>query len=78
MRELVLAGASPRGMSMLLQGARVAAWLANRSFMTPEDVRDIYAETIAHRLAFQPVYEIRRSEISAELVLKIKDHVASP
>ena len=78
MRELVLAGASPRGMSMLLQGARVAAWLANRNFVTPEDVRDIYAETIAHRLAFQPVYEIRRSEISAELVRKIKDHVASP
>ena len=78
MRELVLAGASPRGMSMLLQGARVAAWLANRSYVTPEDVRDVYAETIAHRLAFQPVYEIRRGELSAELVRKIKDHVASP
>lgn len=78
MRELVLAGASPRGMSMLLQAARVAAWLDGRSFVTPEDVRGVYQEIIGHRLSFQPVYEIRRGEISAGLVRGILDRVACP
>ena len=46
----MLAGASPRGMSMLLRAARVAAWLDGRDHVTPEDVQAVFAETIAHRL----------------------------
>jgi hypothetical protein len=42
MQRLMLAGASPRGMSMLLQAARVAAWLKGRDFVTPEDVQMVY------------------------------------
>lgn len=78
MEELVLAGASPRAMSMLLQAARVGAWLAGRTFVTPEDVRDVYTETIAHRLAFQPIYEQRHTQIGRELMRRILDRIASP
>lgn len=78
MDELVLAGASPRAMSMLLQAARVGAWLAGRTFVTPEDVRDVYMETIAHRLAFQPIYEQRHTEIATELMHRILDRIPSP
>lgn len=78
MHELVLASASPRAMSMLLQAARVGAWLTGRTFVTPEDVRVVYTEAIAHRLAFQPIYEQRHNELGAELMRRILDTVASP
>ena len=77
-RELVLAGASPRGMSMLMQAGRVSAWLAGRSFVTPEDIRNVFAEVIGHRLHFQPVYELRHNQVGAQLMRGILDHVAAP
>ena len=76
--QLVLAGASPRGMSMLLRAARVAAWLDGRGHVTPEDVQAVFHEVIAHRLVYQPVYEMRRQEISARLMAGIVGSVAAP
>jgi MoxR-like ATPase len=76
--RLMLAGASPRGMSMLLRAARVAAWLQGRGFVTPEDVQSVFVETLAHRLCFQPVYELRRHEISPRLMAGILGSVAAP
>jgi MoxR-like ATPase len=75
---LMLAGASPRGMSMLLRAARVAAWLDGRGFVTPEDVQAVFAETVGHRLCFQPVHELRRQEIVPALMQAILASVAAP
>jgi MoxR-like ATPase len=76
--QLMLAGASPRGMSMLLRAARVAAWLDGRTYATPEDVQAVFDATIAHRLCFQPVYEMRRHEIAGPLIAGILGGVAAP
>ena len=76
--HLMLAGASPRGMSMLLRAARVTAWLAGRDYTTPEDVQAVFEVTIAHRLCYQPVYEMRRHEIAAPLIAGILGSVAAP
>lgn len=76
--HLIQAGASPRAMSMLLRTARVAAWLEGRGSVEPEDVREVYAESIAHRVFFTPVYELRRSEVAPELVGQILNRVAAP
>jgi len=76
--HLMLAGASPRGMSFMLRAARVAAWLDGRGYVTPKDVQAVFAETIAHRLCYQPVYEMRRQEISGRLVAGILSSVAAP
>ena len=76
--QLMLAGASPRGMSLLLRAARVAAWLDGRDHVTPEDVQAVFVETIAHRLCYQPVYEMRRHEISGRLMSGILAGVAAP
>lgn len=75
---LVLAGASPRGMSMLLRAARVVAWLDGRDHVTPEDLQSVFFETLAHRLCLQPVYEMRRHEITGPLMAGILNHVAAP
>lgn len=76
--QLMLAGASPRGMSLLLRAARVAAWLEGRSYVTPEDVQAVFVETIAHRLVYQPVFELHRHEISPLLMAGILAAVAAP
>lgn len=76
--QLMLAGASPRGMSMLLRAARVTAWLAGRAYVAPEDVQAVFVETLAHRLCYQPVYEMRRGEISGPLMAGILQQVAAP
>jgi MoxR-like ATPase len=76
--QLMLAGASPRGMSLLLRAARVAAWLDGRCYVAPEDVQAVFVESLAHRLCYQPVYELRRQEISGRLMSGILAHVAAP
>jgi len=76
--RLMLAGASPRGMSMLLRAARVAAWLDGRDYVTPEDVQTVFVPTLAHRLCYQPVYELRRHEIAPRLMAAILGSVAAP
>ena len=78
MNRLVLAGASPRGTAMLLRAARVAAWLAGRDFLTPEDMQDVFRQTIAHRVFFTPVYEMRRADLIEPLIAQILGRVAAP
>lgn len=78
MNRLVLAGASPRGMSMMLRAARVNAWLNERTAVTPEDIHAVFHETVAHRLVFSPVYEMRRTEIAREMLTSIINQVAAP
>jgi MoxR-like ATPase len=78
MAQLVLAGASPRGMSMTMRAARVAAWLDGRSHLVPEDIRGVFAETTAHRVFFAPVYELRRNLLVDALMDGILGRVAAP
>jgi MoxR-like ATPase len=76
--NLVQAGASPRGMSMMLRAARVVAWLNDRTMLIPEDIQEVFHETIAHRIFFSPVYEMRRSEVAPDLVRRVLNQVATP
>lgn len=78
MNRLILSGASPRGMSMLLRAARVNAWLNNRDAVLPDDIHTVFHETIAHRLVFSPVYEMRRTEIARELLSTIINTIPAP
>ncbi len=78
MGQLVQAGASPRGASLLIRAARVAAWLKGRNAVVPEDVQDIFFETMAHRVFFNPVYELRRASLARQMMDQILTQVASP
>jgi len=78
MESLMQAGISPRGASMLLRAARVAAWLDGRDVLVPEDLHGVFFETVAHRIYFRPVYELRRSELAPALVRAILARVPVP
>ncbi|MBA3624211.1 MAG: MoxR family ATPase [Methylibium sp.] len=78
MKRLILAGASPRGMSALMRASRVVAWLNGRTHLEPDDIRSVLPSVLGHRIFFTPVYELRRAELSDALVEKIMDKVAAP
>jgi len=78
MDRLVQGGASPRGMSYLVRAARVRAWLEGRTMIVPEDLRAVFPEVMAHRIFFDPVYEMRREEIAAALCRAAFETVPAP
>jgi MoxR-like ATPase len=78
MDRLILAGASPRGMSALLRAARTVAWLEGRNHLEPADLAAVLPSVLGHRVFFTPVYELRRAELSQALVAQIMEKIASP
>jgi MoxR-like ATPase len=78
MHKLILAGASPRGMMALTRAARVVAWLAGRTYLTPDDIQTILPSALTHRIFFTPVYELRRAQIADALVTQILEKVPTP
>jgi MoxR-like ATPase len=51
-------GVSPRGAAALLHASKAWAWLAGRSFVTPDEVKAIAKPTLRHRLQLRPEAEI--------------------
>jgi MoxR-like ATPase len=78
MGMLMAAGASPRGMMALVRAARVAAWLAGRLHVTPDDIAAVAPAALRHRLFFSPLYELRRAEIADALVEQLLQRVQTP
>ena len=76
--HLIKAGASPRGMSLMLQAARVAAWLAGRNHLLPDDIRQVFIAAVAHRVFLNPVYEFRRDTLIPDLMQAIIRRVDTP
>ena len=76
--DLVLAGASPRGVSQLLRAARVSAWLDQRDYLVPEDIQGVFHEAVAHRVFFNPVVELRRAEVAHEFTRQVLEKIAAP
>ena len=51
---LLLRGASPRATLAVTAMAKAAAYMNGRDYVLPEDVKTIYAGTVAHRLLLSP------------------------
>ena len=76
MSELRL-GASPRASLALLRAARAHAAASGRSFVTPEDVKDMAQVVLGHRLILQPDAELQ-GRTAQELVTRAVQSVAVP
>jgi MoxR-like ATPase len=71
--ELAL-GASPRAEVLLLQGAKAAAALDDRDFVTPDDVKSLLSATFRHRLILRPEAEVAgqtADSVLAELATQV-------
>ncbi len=70
-------GASPRAGIALLQCAKVSALFSGRSFVLPEDVQNVAAPVLRHRLVLN--YEASADSVSADdLISKIIDFMPVP
>lgn len=78
MSELMVAGMGPRGSSMLVRAAKVAAWLDGRLNLTPQDVAAVFHEVVAHRVFFTPIYELQRTWLARAYTQAILNHAPSP
>ena len=54
----VALGVSPRGATALLATARAWAWLAGRSFVTPDDIKALALPALRHRIQMRPEAEM--------------------
>jgi len=78
MQELMLTGLGPRGASMLVRAAKVAAWLDNRLTLEPQDIAAVFHEVVAHRVFFTPIFELQRSWLGRAYSEAILNHVSAP
>lgn len=62
--EFVQLGVSPRGSIAIKRASQAAAYLNGRDFVSPDDVREILADTIGHRIVVTSKARVNR--ISAE------------
>jgi MoxR-like ATPase len=60
-------GVSPRGATMLLHSAKAWAWLAGRSFVTPDEVKAIARPALRHRVQVRPELELEGTTADAVL-----------
>jgi MoxR-like ATPase len=77
MAALIEHGASPRATIFLLRAARAHAFLRQRAYVTPEDIKAVGADVLRHRIVAS--YEAEAEEIDSEqIVQQLFDHVEVP
>ena len=70
-------GASPRASIALLNGAKAAAALQGRDFITPEDVKRLSHPVLAHRVQLTPEREMEGSKMT-DVIRQLVDSVEVP
>ena len=75
--ESVLVGAGPRATQALLLASRAYAAIAERDFITPDDIKTMASAVLEHRIVLRPEYEIEGHTIP-EMIQQILKEVAVP
>jgi len=78
MPNLLMTGASPRGMSYLIRAGKTRAWLEHRDHVLPEDLQAVFPVCMTHRLLLNPMYAYRKEQLLPELIQGILSQVAAP
>jgi MoxR-like ATPase len=73
----VALGASPRAALALVVASQAAAFLDGRAFATPDDVKDVAAPVLAHRLIVRPEAELDGTSAD-DVVAHVLANVSAP
>ena len=74
-------GASPRSSVALYRAAQALAFLAGRDFVLPDDVVELAAPVLTHRLAVDVDRELRgvtAADVMAEVLERVSVGIGSP
>ncbi|MBN2253605.1 MAG: MoxR family ATPase [Kosmotogaceae bacterium] len=75
-REIQL-GASPRGSIALMETARALAGLRGRSFVIPDDVKEVASDVLSHRIIIRPEARLMR-RTNRDIVMDIVQSIPIP
>ncbi|MDR2881549.1 MAG: AAA family ATPase [Azoarcus sp.] len=70
-------GAGPRGSIALIRAARAAAVLAERDFVTPDDIKTVALPALRHRVTLTPDFEME-GRTADQLLSALLEHVEAP
>lgn len=77
LKNLIEYGASPRASICLDQAARINAMLDGRTFVTPQDVKDVGLDILRHRI--KPTFEAEAENVSGDdIITRIFERVDVP
>ena len=77
LKGLIQFGASPRATIFLAQAARAHAFIKERGYVTPEDIKAIGLDVLRHRIIV--TYEAEAEEVTTESIIsRIFDAVEVP
>ena len=77
LHSMIECGASPRASICLDQAARVNAMLEGRTFVTPQDIKDVGMDVLRHRV--RPTFEAEADNVSSDqIVARIFERVDVP
>ncbi len=62
--ERFVTGASPRALLQLTKAAQAKAFLSDRNFVTPDDVKAVALSVLHHRMALTPEAKVRKEDIN--------------
>ena len=71
-------GASPRGSLALFKLARARAWLYERSYVLPDDIKAIAVPALSHRLVLKPEQWLKGGKASNQIMKEILNRVPVP
>jgi len=75
--DLISFGASPRATLFLARAAKAMAMVRGRGYVIPEDVKELAADVLRHRVV--PTYEAEAEEISSDaLIARLLDRIEVP
>lgn len=76
-KDLILYGASPRASIALVICAKAHAFLSNRGYVTPHDVKSVAFDILCHRI--KRTYEAEAEDVSSEdIIHRILDTIVVP
>lgn len=73
--ERFVLGASPRALLALVRASQAKAFLCNRDYVKPDDVKAVAMQVLLHRLTLSPEAKIRKDDAAAilkSIVLQVK------
>src|SRR5665213_2285750 len=74
---LIEYGASPRATLALAQGSRAIAFLCDRAYVTPDDVKAIAPDVLRHRVLI--TYEAEAEDVTSDnIISRILDAIPTP
>lgn len=77
LKGLILYGASPRASLAFVQASKALAFLSERSFVTPNDVKSLAKDILRHRIKLS--YEAEAEDLTADdIIQKLLDKIKVP